>query len=276
LDPGKGIKLQKYQGICYIDLMKKINPGNLRRGPARPRFSSGIVLRCFFAFLCIISGFSSCAARINGPLYADGSGEFNITASLEPRTAGLIGRLSAFTGTPSANNLMLDGEAIALSMSRAPGIKSVLFSNSAPVAIEGQIQISKIDEFLAAGSRRFISFEQTGAGGRCIIQISRETGPEILSMLSPDISDYLSALMAPIATGESLEKAEYLELVGTVYGKAISDEISNSRIRASIGFPAVVRSVKGGNSTGRQADFNIPLVDLLVLETPLNYEIIWN
>jgi hypothetical protein len=81
--------------------------------------------------------------------------------------------------------------------------------------------------------------------------------------------------MAPIATGENLNKAEYLELVASMYNKAISDEISGSRIRASIDFPGAITGVKGGTFSGRRADFDISLLDLLILETPLVYEVQW-
>jgi hypothetical protein len=86
---------------------------------------------------------------------------------------------------------------------------------------------------------------------------------------------YLSALMAPIATGEALTKPEYLALVTSVYGKAIADEISSSSIRASVNFPGAIQRIKGGTYSGRRADFDIPLLDILVLETPLSYEVVW-
>jgi hypothetical protein len=81
--------------------------------------------------------------------------------------------------------------------------------------------------------------------------------------------------MAPAATGEPLSKVEYLDLVGSFYGKALADEIAAARITISIGFPGTVSSVKGGSFSGTQARFNIPLVDLLVLENPLEYEVVW-
>jgi hypothetical protein len=34
--------------------------------------------------------------------------------------------------------------------------------------------------------------------------------------------------------------------------------------------------VRGGTYRGIEAIFEVPLLDLLVLETPLNYEIRWN
>jgi len=231
--------------------------------------------RFFIIFGLIFAGLSffSCSARIDGPLNADGSAVLSITASLEPRTAALIRNLSAAAG--SSTELILDGPSIALSMSAAPGVNSVSFENTAAAAIKGNANISKIGDFLASNRRNFISFEQGRSGGHCLISLNRDTGPEILALLSPEVADYLAALMAPIATGESMDKAEYIFLVGTVYSRAIAEEISNSRIRASITFPGNISSVKGGTFSGRRVDFDIPLLDLLVLETPLSYEVNW-
>ena len=231
----------------------------------------------FFLLFCLsfaVLPFFSCTARINGPLNPDGSADISINASLEPRTAALIRNLSAAAGAP-AGALILDGPAIARSMSEAPGVSSVSFENTGPAAIDGNARISRIGEFLASSRSNFISFEQGPAGGHCQISINRETSPEILALLSPEVAVYLAALMAPIATGEALDRAEYLFLVSTVYSRAIADEISGSRIRASVTFPGNISSVKGGTYTGRRADFDIPLLDLLVLETPLSYEVNW-
>ncbi|MDR0443610.1 MAG: hypothetical protein LBH44_09410 [Treponema sp.] len=233
---------------------------------------------CIWGLFVVFLPLLSCAARINGSLAADGSASLSVGVSLEPKMTDLIRKLSDAGGQAGR---ILDGAAITQSMSKAPGIASVSLQNTAPAAIEGPIRISKVSEFLAIGnSRKFISFEQGGlpgaqAGGRCVISISRETGPEIIGLLSPEIVDYLNALMAPLATEEELTRAEYLDLVASVYNKSISDEISGSRIRASLDFPGSVTSVKGGTFSGRKAEFNLPLLDILVLETPLVYEVNW-
>jgi len=82
--------------------------------------------------------------------------------------------------------------------------------------------------------------------------------------------------MAPIVTGENISKEEYLELVSSFYNNQISGEIASSRINTYVEFPGTVRSVSGGTFSGRNALFDIPLLDLFVLETPLVYEVIWN
>jgi hypothetical protein len=81
--------------------------------------------------------------------------------------------------------------------------------------------------------------------------------------------------MAPVATGEQLTKQEYLELVASVYRKELAAEISAARIRARVEFPGTVVSVRGGTFSGSSAEFDVPLIDLLVLENRLSYEVVW-
>jgi hypothetical protein len=162
-------------------------------------------------------------------------------------------------------------------MTAAPGVASVSFRNTGPVALEGTVKIANIGDFLspAGGKGGFITLEEGRAGGKLTINLNRESGPGILTLVSPEITEYLEALMAPIATAEVLTKAEYLGLVASIYNKPVADEISGGSIRASIDFPGTVISVRGGTYTGKRVEFVIPLLDLLVLEKPLSYEVTW-
>ncbi|MDR0494837.1 MAG: hypothetical protein LBG95_04335 [Treponema sp.] len=225
-----------------------------------------------FALLC-----ASCTARINGSLMGDGQADLQIQAALEPRITRLIGALAAASGAAQPGASILDGPAIAASMARAPGIDSVSFANTAPTAIEGPVKITRIGDFLASRSTGgFIRFQQNfPAGGRCIVDLNLKSGPQMLAFISPDVVAYLSALMAPLATGEAMSKQEYLELTGSIYGKGIADEIEGARLHINIDFPGPVQSVKGGTFSGSRAEFAIPLADILVLEKPLSYEVVW-
>jgi hypothetical protein len=254
--------------------------------------------KAFPLFFALLLPFVSCTARINGTLQGDGQADLQIHVALEPRTTALIGGLAAASGAIQPGAPILDGSAIAASMAKAPGVASAVFKNIAPTAIEGPVKIARIGDFLAPGLAAsaaldtgrgkkgpgFITFQQnvpartggsSAGGGQCTINISLDTGPDILAFISPEIGDYLSALMTPLATGEALTKPEYLTLVASVYGKGIADEISKAFFRASIDFPGPVRSVTGGTFSGRRAEFAIPLLDILVLETPLSYEVTW-
>ena len=229
------------------------------------------LIKFFSMFLVILTVFS-CSAQINGTLSADGSASMSVNMSLGQRMVALIRALTSAGG--QADSLILDGQAISGSISRTPGIASVMLRNTNPSTVEGTVRISDISNFIFVSSetsRRggFITFEQNNNGGYCQINVNRSNGFQIISLLSPEISDYLNALMAPIVTEEELSKTEYLELVASFYNKPLSDEIAASRIRASIEFPGTITAVRGGTYSGRRAEFNIALVDLLVLETPV-------
>jgi hypothetical protein len=103
--------------------------------------------------------------------------------------------------------------------------------------------------------------------------------PRLIALISPDAVGYLSTLLAPAATGEVLTKTEYLDLVASIYDKpgdrSLSNEIAAARIHAVISFPGTISAVRGGTFSGNQARFSIPLLDLLVLEQALDYEVIW-
>jgi len=229
-----------------------------------------IILHLFVAIFTLFS----CTARIDGNITAAGSAVMTVSMSLGQRVTALIRSIAAAGGQEPAQ--ILDGQSIARSMSKASGIDSVTFKNTSPSAVEGQVRISQINTFLASTDKKgFITFEQGNSGGRCVFSINMENCPAMIEYLSSDICDYLNALMAPIATGEKMTKAEYLELVASFYNKSISDEIASSRIRASVDFPGAVTSAKGGTFSGKRAVFDIPLLDLLVLETPLVYEVNW-
>jgi len=220
----------------------------------------------------------SCASQINGALAGDGQTDLSLQAELKPRMAALIGRFAALYTGADKDAPLLNGPSLAASMKQAPGIASVDFKNKTPSSIEGPVKISKISDFLSSGKvSGFVTFEQKNSAGegRCSVNLSLASGPWILSQISPEISMYLSALMAPIATGETITKAEYLALVASIYGKDIADEISSSSIRATVTFPGAIQRIKGGTFTGKQAVFEIPLPDILVLEQPLNYEVVW-
>ncbi|MDR2730579.1 MAG: hypothetical protein LBB81_06745 [Treponema sp.] len=228
----------------------------------------------FFLIITFSLALVSCNAGISGPLDAKGSAAFTVNMSLQPRITDLIRRLNAAGGSQQAG--ILNAAEIARSIKEAPGVETVALMNTAPNAVEGRIKITRVSDFLAGKAGvRFIEFNQSPGGGNCVLNISRRSAPEILSLLSPEIRDYLEILMAPVVTGEDISRPEYLALVSSFYNKAVSDEIASSRINAVIDFPGQVSSVKGGTFSGSKAVFDIPLADLLVLETPLSYEVKW-
>jgi len=230
-------------------------------------------------FFPLALAFFSCSARIDGIVKEGGAADLILKASLQSRTAALISSLRAFMGSADMAAPVLDGPAIGRSMAASPGIKTVSLVNTTPSALDGSLQITNVGDFLASGNTksRFVTFaEGKDAGSSSIIVIlDRDSVPEFISKLSPEVSDYLSALMAPVVLGETSSAKEYLDLVASIYGRPLSDEIAQARIQAFVEFPRPITDISGGIATGKKAEFNIPLLNILVMENPLSYKVSW-
>ena len=231
---------------------------------------------CVLLSVPLLVAFSSCSARIEGVVREGGAAEISLKTSLEMRTHALISSLRDFMGDES-DAPILDGPSISRSMAAAPGIRSVSLGNTGPAALEGDILISDVNDFLATGTARFITFTegQDVGSSSIVINLDRAAAPQIISRLSPEVEEYLAALLAPVVLGEVMPAQEYIALVTMVYGRPQAQEIAAAKISVSIEFPRPPTVVLGGTASGRRAEFEIPLVDLLVLETPLLYEVHW-
>ena len=212
-------------------------------------------------------------------LRENGSAGLNVQARLEPRMTNFIRSLNSAMGSAS-NEPLLDGRAISQSMAASPGVLAVLLENTGPASLEGDIIIGKIEEFVTnSKGAPFITYENRSSGnrpaGRMVVFLDRNNIGGLVALLSSEVRDYLSALMAPIVEEEEMTKNEYLSLVASIYGRPIAEEIREAMIHAVIDFPGRITSIKGGRPVGTLAVFDIPILDLLVLETPLSWEVIW-
>jgi hypothetical protein len=243
-------------------------------------WKTGFNAAFLFFLLPLVYAFCSCSANIEGVLKEGGAAGLAVKTSLEPRMTDLIRRFQAVMGEPGSGVLILDGPAISRSMAQAPGIESVLLSNNGPASLDGAVKVKSAGDFLAVAgkAKKFVTFtEKSGArpSGQLVIALDLESAPELISLLSADAAAYLLALNAPAASGDAQSRQEYLLFVTSLYGKPIADEMSAANIHAVLDFPGPVTSIQGGVSSGNRAVFTVPLLDLLVLDKPLRYEVNW-
>lgn len=223
---------------------------------------------------------TACSARIDGNLFSDGKADLSFSMTLEAQTASLIANLS---GTP-ADGPFIDAPGLARALRTAPGVGTVALSNLKPRTLAGNLSIRSMAAFLnartnGAGGKaifvQFIQYDSTNVGGHLRVTLDKSNGPATLALFSQDVTDYLSALMAPIATGENLSQATYFELVSGMYGAPIAEEIKKARISVTLRVPGPVTAVVGGTYSGNSVNLDIPLAALLVLDNPMKYDIWW-
>ncbi|MCL2094078.1 MAG: hypothetical protein FWH12_07780 [Treponema sp.] len=218
----------------------------------------------------------SCTATIHGELFEGGSGEVDLILTIENQAQDFIRRFRNISGV-SAETAILEGPAMSRLLGALPGIAMADLRNPHPAFLGGFIGISHVGDILRGQERDLFSYTEGAAPGSSslVLVLDRETVPAFLSQVSPEAEGYLSLLMAPVLLGESLNKDEYLALLAMVYGQALTNEIASSVIQAQIAFPRPIQSIQGGRAQGNLADFEIPLLDLLVMEEALRYELSW-
>ncbi|MDR3276668.1 MAG: hypothetical protein LBT11_05605 [Treponema sp.] len=225
-----------------------------------------IVLIPLFS-LSLIASLAACSGRISGALASDGQAEFSLEISLVKSLVPIMGNA-------------LNAREIAQSFAAVPGVESVNLRELSSSSLEGSVKLSRIDHFLAlpvsASGKQFIRYEEAGQGlSRLVISLDRSISPQIAALLSEDVRDYLSALIPPAVTGEDLSKEEYLALISAIYSRTMMNEIRDARISLSIDFPRPIQRIQGGAYRDRRAEFTLSLLDLLVLEQPITWEVSW-
>jgi len=231
-----------------------------------------------FILLAVLVPLSSCSARIDGRLVENGTLTVLLDASLQPKMASLMGKLSG----SGSDAVLLDAAGLAASLRQAPGVAAADLRNPDPRRVAGTVLVTDLNRFLSAtgpgkGQQppRFVDYESSAAAGRILVRLDHGAAPALLALLSPDVVDYLAALMAPAATGEVLSRDEYLDLVRSVYGDGIAAELREASIKVVLEVPGTVVAVRSGSFSGSRATVSVPLLAVLVLDRPFEYEVSW-
>ena len=95
---------------------------------------------------------------------------------------------------------------------------------------------------------------------------------------------YLDLFMAPIFTGEKMTQAEYKELVASVYGQELADDMQKGKIVITLTVPDGKSIKNSGAKIGRSSkasknpkriSFSIPMLEFLTLQTEKTAFISW-
>ncbi len=234
---------------------------------------------------------SSCAPRatVSVPVSAADPAGILFGATLSPASESLIRKLSGAGGAGGS------AAGTAVSVFDAPGISASLKAagiGAQSVTAEGaslavSALVPKADGFLNGAV-------SVNPGQRLFrISVNRQTVAAAIGLMPVSTRDYLDLLMAPVFTGETMSAGEYRDLIGAAYGKTIATELSAARFTLTVKAPSPVKAATiaaaDGNAgaagtaadsgsvktAGNEAIFNIPLITLLTLESPLTVEVGW-
>ncbi len=227
-----------------------------------------------------IAALASCTARYDAVLREDGSARITVSASLTNSALRLAENLAAFTSGPTqaSSASPIDAASIGSSLRGAPSVSSVNMSNGADGSLSGSFTVKSLEALLAdrLPGKNPILFRSSASGGSVSLRLDKESVPELLLLASPELNDWLTALFAPIATGEALSKEEHHSLLAAFYSEALANDLYASKVTLALSLPGPVATISGGTARGSSATFVLPMSDLLLMESPIQLSCSWS
>ena len=92
---------------------------------------------------------------------------------------------------------------------------------------------------------------------------SPEQFAKLYESLPSTLQSYIDLFMAPSFSGDAMAKSEYLNLVASVYGKKLADEVAAAHVKITM---------RGGNA---EQSYAVPLVDLLTATEQISFSVAW-
>ncbi|MBP3710516.1 MAG: hypothetical protein J6I73_08980 [Treponema sp.] len=214
----------------------------------------GVFSKCAAALFAVFTFafFSSCTASVELRAHDDSS----ITVAYDASFGGaFIELMRALAGGHDA--LLFNADEMARQFHEV-GIETVRVSSPADASLSVAATVPHNSHDAISQSGCIARAERSMS-----LICSLETFTKLYESLPPSLQSYIDLFMAPIFSGDAMTKGEYLDLVASVYGKKLADEVAAARVKITM---------YGGNA--KQA-YTIPLVELLTATMQNVYSIAW-
>ena len=192
--------------------------------------------RYFFPVLCtVLYAFifsTGCTARASLGINADNS------AVLEFKTRGgqtLEDTAAAFAGG-SDSSAALDEKAIRKTF-EAAGFSLTELKLEGKTGMELKASLSDIYKSVAGG---MLKTETIGKEEKLTLTFSPAYMQILTGLLPQETAEYTEFLMAPLFTGERMSCDEYAELIGSMYGKAMREDLEKAFFAFDVSVPSAV------------------------------------
>ena len=226
---------------------------------AKPHARAKKNFKLFLKILPLIAIlFSSCNGQIKISVDKAGNANIEFASSMGTALENLIDSLSG-TGNPSnfsePETPFFDSAAIKTSLALS-GLKNVQVKipRRTSVSFAAGFPDLKDKQNILAQTLKF-------TGSSLTFTISPETACKIKNSMDEEVQSYIDLLMAPVFSGESMPLSEYSDLISSVYGQQIADELLSSHLTITLTLP------------GKSQSFDVPLSQLLTVSDKLEFSV---
>ncbi len=167
----------------------------------------------------------SCGSDLTVKASADGSISFNYSAvcgkELMATVAAITGSKDGIIFSKARTESALASSGFLNTSATLPSPERIAFSATLSPKLDDAVSKSGLVSYSAAD--KIVS-----------LILSAELLHALYAKMPDDFQSYMDLFMAPVFTGEDMSDADYLDLVTTVYGQPLVDELKNASVKITV------------------------------------------
>jgi hypothetical protein len=220
-----------------------------------------------------------CSIKQEATVKSDGSGEVSFQFKMMPFFIDYIVNMSELIEDESVyeDGKIFDVEQIQQDFQTKPSVTLKSITSKDIGELKGSFTFSNVadvfqeeEELAEAG---IISFTNTGGVKTLKVHLTRNNFEQLYSLF-PIMNNPLFESFGPMEN-EGVTEEEYLDMLEFAFGEDGPQGVKKSEIELDVKVDGAVVSQTGGKQRGNTVTFSIPLIDILLLQEPLTYSIVF-
>jgi hypothetical protein len=228
-----------------------------------------------FAMTSAALALAACTVNQTLDIEGDGSGTLATHAEVAPILHDYLVSLAEAAGGSLKDGRVFDAESIRQGFKSRPGIVVEKSSAPTPSSMDLVLGFDSLsyalehqDELSGPGA---VTLEDEGGATTLRLRFNRAAWNQV-SAVFPPLRDPIVQQLGPQGTGTVSEK-DYLSMISFSIGDAAPGLLRKSFITVTVRPHGQIISQSGGTLTGGSVVFRIPVLRMLVLDTPLEYSV---
>ena len=223
--------------------------------------------------------FASCSMKNNVLLEKDGSGELSFEIDLAPYLGEVIEQVQILMDgeIPETEDGFFDLEAIREGFESNEDVTLKTLESPHELSLKGSFSFDTVESMLQkmdkdSAGEKMISFSRNGDLSRMELTLNRETVDSLMKE-NEAFDNPLVESFGPAST-EGMSRSDYLDMMEFAMGEESRLGISESRLTVIVRTEGTISEQTGGTLIDKNSvRFDIPLLDLLMLEKELQYSL---
>jgi hypothetical protein len=207
----------------------------------------------------------------------DGSGSVVFHIEIQPIFLETLLEMAEFSGEAEVleEGTIFDLEKIREDFAKKPDIELVSIDSPAPEVLDGEFRFVDIQEVFKSETSLtesgVVTFTKSSGESSVRFYLDRKNFVQVTSFLT-FMDNPFFRMFSPVEN-EGTTEAEYLEMMEFLLGEDGPDAVKESMIEIRVNVKGKILSQSGGRIDGRSVVYEIPLLQVLLLEEPLEYSL---